>query len=373
MDFAQLQQKYLGQVFDFNHDFTADQTDLICQYLYDAHALNITRPVNAVDFWESPPSELSQGFFKIQNSPTNPSDIVVHINGVGLATGVQSGSEVELLSQDGVVQLQVIDKSTIIGLIRYTGSTPIAQPEPVVAPEPEPEPEPPKPYKAPTGGLKVNLHLETIYIKTPIATYGSPIAASSHTKPKDKKLQPGSHQTDLVKMGMKRLVTPDANDETWINPGDNVVAKVEVPTIIPEKKPTPKQKLDGTIEAESNYQDFVTAEGKLQEKYYTAKEGGAFVIDFKTGNTRKMPGGAHIWLAGITGVGGMGYGIATKCLERDPPVWIGVRLGDLYEDDTFSKHTTIEERKALRRLTWSDHLTLKKARLSKLIQDIRSI
>jgi len=380
MDYQAFKQEWLTRRVDFTRDGKYTATDLISEYLWSTQQVKFEATDTSLEsLYNYIPDDLTAVLYETQDTVVKQGDICF-LEGFqhwGIATGNQDTERFEILEQnvvgsntgigDDAIRENYYSKDQLHGVWRMRHA-PIVQPLPVVTEEPKPETPPePKvvlPYRSPKGALKVPLATQRILVKVELDTYPDPAQASRRENPTGKKLRQGMQDFDLLKQGMLRV----AGTTTWINPLDNVVQPKPV-IRPPQMEYTPD--LDGAKEAEANYLDFKDQTGKLTEKYYTAKEGGAFVIDFVTGNTRRMPANAHVWVAGITRVGEMGYAIATKCIELEPPRWVGIRLGDLYEDDTFSKEVPVEDKKALRTLKASDYVVLAKARVQKKFLDIK--
>lgn len=385
MDTQSFINEYRGRRIDFAKDGKYTAADLISEYLWLTQDVKFeVEGVSLEALYNHVPDDLTATLYTVQD-PTPKDGDIVFLNGYqhwGIATGNQDNDRFEILEQNAVgsetgvgddaIRENYYLKADLHGLWRMRHAA-VNKPQPVLSPVEQEiqdevlaiEPKVTPKYRPPTGALHVPraIQLKTL-VKVELDSYPSPGLAQKREKPTGRKIRPGMHEFDELKFGMAKL----AGENLWINPLDNVVApKYERP---PQEEYKPDAPLNGAKEAEENYLDFTDQHGKLTEKYYTAKAQGAFVIDFATSNTRRMPATAHVWLAGITQVGGNGYGIATKVIEMEPVRWVGILMGDLYEDDTFNKETTVEERQVMRTLKLQDHITLTKAKVQKRFMDI---
>lgn len=153
ISFDEFKAKWIGNRIDYDRTYGYQCVDLIRQGFYEMHGLPGGGGVpSAINYWLNTPQELlDRGFTKIGNSDVQKGDIVIlwglpgnDVGHIGWGTGVQTGSQIEILEQNGqtgngsgtggdAIRTRLVDKSRVAGLLRPLQ---VAQPTPAAPPAP---------------------------------------------------------------------------------------------------------------------------------------------------------------------------------------------------------------------------------------------
>jgi len=150
MTFAQFKSRWIGRRVDFDHVFAYQCVDLIKQYWYEVYGIRSGAWGNAIDYWVRPNRTMLKYFSKVAGSNAKTGDVVVlrgHSGNpyghIGIATGRLTGSQVEILEQNGssgsgsgtggnAIRTRFVDRSRVAGLLRRKVAAP-SLPQVVVA------------------------------------------------------------------------------------------------------------------------------------------------------------------------------------------------------------------------------------------------
>lgn len=146
MNFTQFENKWLGQIVDYDHVYGYQCVDLILEYIYECYGIASGVTGNAIDYWNNPSAPLLEKFDKISGSDAQQGDIVV-FNGlagnpdghIGIATGNINATDVEVLEQNGAdgngsgqggdaIRTRYIIRTRVAGILRpksVAGAAPV--------------------------------------------------------------------------------------------------------------------------------------------------------------------------------------------------------------------------------------------------------
>lgn len=130
-----------GQRIDYDHVYGYQCVDLIREYVYECDGLGTGVSGNAIDYWNNTSAALFTKFTKIQTQDVQAGDITVltspitPLGHIGIATGNLSGSNFEMMEQNGgsgsgngtgtdAIRTRYIAKSRIVGVLRPIPAAP---------------------------------------------------------------------------------------------------------------------------------------------------------------------------------------------------------------------------------------------------------
>jgi hypothetical protein len=135
--FDNFRSKYIGQRVDYDKIFQYQCVDLIRQYFYECFDFPGGGGVpSAITYWTGTPNDVLGKFIRVGSSDAQKGDVVIlwglagnEHGHIGIATGQQTGTQVEILEQNGytgngsgeggdAIRTRFIDKSRIAGLLR---------------------------------------------------------------------------------------------------------------------------------------------------------------------------------------------------------------------------------------------------------------
>lgn len=247
MSYSNFLQEHQGRRIDFDHSGVYLASDLIREYTFKSYKLSFEIP-SLAEIWTTPPADLIDFYYQSNDVTVKEGDIVILGNHGGISSGEQTPEKFVLLEQnftgsgrgdgDDAIRENWYEKASITGIYRARfspdalGDSVPATVEPVEEVVEETEPATPvakaKPYKHPTGALRVPLNRVKFTMVVQVAGYDYMSHAQKHQN-KVADLIPGTYYMLRQDGGVAKIDKGEGTKSYWFDPKTNVL-----PPVIPD-------------------------------------------------------------------------------------------------------------------------------------------